>query len=466
MILERKRRHLSENDPDKKSEDYNQSDAPINEMSTVNSINESMSEVQGISDDNKNESRKAWTMEMLMNGSDISAITTNEEVSMSDDERMFLYARAVHSNHSIQYHMHQIMEQQRVVDEYRNMTMEGMDLIPLESNLHKFHPVIISQIINIIKSDNFWHRRTFKSVMSDLRNMWTEGIRELENSRMYCTNNDENNNEMDGVEVIDLCSVRQSKNDTLSEGKESTKQESWDKSKHDGTDKMEAELMTAKSNSTTKNDKVESAMMCWELTSDFSKEETHEEPEKVAKKPVEKTEKQKHEEEHVGPTLDIGYRLKIPIEEFSWEREANTYTLETEEPDQQEVVYIRNLEDGLRSYGTKLYDEKDPNEKKPVARNRLIEEPSLNNPNHVFEMYEESGSDVDRLEDSLKGQNKKNSKEDDYANMDEEKEGKQADLLRSKITQYDHDTPRKKVKMKKLWSQRKWSCHTLEKTFS
>ena len=52
---------------DKKSEDCNQSDAPINEMSTVNSINESMLEVQGPTDDNnKNESRKAWTMEMLM----------------------------------------------------------------------------------------------------------------------------------------------------------------------------------------------------------------------------------------------------------------------------------------------------------------------------------------------------------------------------------------------------------------
>ena len=143
-------------DPDKKSEDYNQSDARINKMSTVNSINESMLEVQGPTDDNnKNKSRKAWTMEMLANGSDISANTTNEEVSMSDDEKMFLYAWAVHSNHLIQYHMHQIMERQRVVDEYRNMTMEGMDLIPLESNLHKFHPVIISQIINMIELDNF-----------------------------------------------------------------------------------------------------------------------------------------------------------------------------------------------------------------------------------------------------------------------------------------------------------------------
>ena len=170
--------------------------------------------------------------------------------------------------------------------------------------------------------------------------MWMEGIQELENSHMYCTNNDENNNEMDGVEVIDLCSASQSKNDTLSEEKESTKQESRDKSKHNGTDKMEAKLKTMKSNSKTKNGKVKSAMMCWELTSDFSKVETHEEPEKVAKKPVEKMEKQKHEEEHVRPTLDTGSKLKISIEEFSWEREVDRSTLETEKPDQQEVVYI------------------------------------------------------------------------------------------------------------------------------
>ena len=109
---------------------------------------------------------------------------------MNDDEKMFLYARVVHSNHSKQYHMHQIMERQRVVGEYRNMTMEGMDLIPLESNLHIFDTVIISQIINMIKSDNFWHRKTFESVMSDLQNMWVEGIRELENAHMHCTNND------------------------------------------------------------------------------------------------------------------------------------------------------------------------------------------------------------------------------------------------------------------------------------
>ena len=186
------------------------------------------------------------------------------------------------------------------------MMMEGMNLIPLESNLHKYSPVIISQIINMIEFDNFWPHKTFESVMSNLWNMRMEGIQESENTHMRCTNNDENSNEMDGVEAIDLCSVSQSKNDAFSEGKESAKQESQDKSNYDATDKMEVELKTIRSKSTTKNEKVESAMMCWDSTSNFMEDQPHEEPEKVAKKPVEKTEKQKHEEEHVESTLNTG----------------------------------------------------------------------------------------------------------------------------------------------------------------
>ena len=63
-------------------------------------------------------------------------------------------------------------------------------------------------------------------------------------------------------------------------------------------------------------------MMCWESTENFVEKEHREEPEKMTNKPVETTEKQKHEEEHVEPTLNIGNRLKISIEEFSWEREG------------------------------------------------------------------------------------------------------------------------------------------------
>ena len=175
-------------------------------------------------------------------------------------------------------------------------------------------------------------------------------------------------------------------------------------------------------------------MMCWESTESLEEEELCEEPEKVANKLIKTTKNQKHEEEHVEPTPDTGNQLKILIKELSWEKEGDRSTLGMVEPEQQEIVYIMNLEDGLRKDGTTLYDEEGLNEKKPAARNRPIEVPSLNNPNHVFNIYRESGSDVSYIEDFLKGEDKKNSKEYDYTNMDMKKEGKQADLQKSKIT--------------------------------
>ena len=376
VILERKKRRFNNNDPEEKTDDNNQCDTPISEKGTENSINELTPVAQGpTEDDNKNESRKAWTMEMLMNSFNNSANTTSEEESMSDNERMFLYARAVHSNHSIQYHMHQIMERQKVIDKYRNMTMKGLDLILLESNLHQYHLVIISQIINMIESDNFCHHKTFESVKSNLRNMWLEGIQELEKARTRCTDDDENNNEMNEIEVIDLSSVSQCRNDTISDGKESAMQESQGKSKHDETNKKVAELKTVRDESMTKKDNVESAMMCWESIESLAEKEHRKEPEKMGNKLVKMTEKQKHEEEHVEPTLNTGNQLKISIEEFSWESEGDGSTLGTEEPEQQEVMYIMNLEDGLQKDDTTMYDEEGPNKKSLLRETGLLKCP-------------------------------------------------------------------------------------------
>ena len=95
----------------------------------------------------------------------------------------------------------------------------------------------------------------------------------------------------------------------------------------------------------------------------------------MAKKPVKKTEKPKHEEEHVKPTLNTGSRLKNSIEEFSWEREDNGSTLETEEPKQQQIVYITNLKNSLQKDGTKLYDEEGPNEKSLLQKIGLLKSP-------------------------------------------------------------------------------------------
>ena len=78
-----------------------------------------------------------------------------------------------------------------------------------------------------------------------------------------------------------------------------------------------------------------------------------------------------------------------------------------------------------------------------------FEEPTVNNLNHVYELYEESGSDNKKIEEIVKGENKKNLTERSYTNMDKGKEGKQADLLRKtkKTSRYS----KKKEKMRMLW---------------
>ena len=58
-MLERKRRRLNKNNPDKKPDSDSQSDTPISEKGTVKSINKSTLVAQGpADDDDENKSRK------------------------------------------------------------------------------------------------------------------------------------------------------------------------------------------------------------------------------------------------------------------------------------------------------------------------------------------------------------------------------------------------------------------------
>ena len=68
----------------------------------------------------------------------------------------------------IQHHMHQIMEHQRVIDEFRNMRNEGRDLIPLELKMFKTDLVVIPHIMYMIDMDVFWHQKTFGTVLAEL----------------------------------------------------------------------------------------------------------------------------------------------------------------------------------------------------------------------------------------------------------------------------------------------------------
>ena len=89
-------------------------------------------------------------------------------------------------------------------------------------------------------------------------------------------------------------------------------------------------------------------------------------------------------------------------------------------------------EDGLQKNGTKFNIEEGPKDKKPAAKNRLFERPSLVNLSHVSELYEESGSENKNIEENRKGENEKSLKESNYTNINRHKKGKQAKLQKMK----------------------------------
>ena len=99
----------------------------------------------------------------------ISTADSEERTRIEDKNKKFLYARAVHTNHMIQHHMHEISERQRVVDEYRSMMDAGRAMIPLESDLHKNDPVINQHTMQMIDTDIFWFGETFRAVLMELR---------------------------------------------------------------------------------------------------------------------------------------------------------------------------------------------------------------------------------------------------------------------------------------------------------
>ena len=239
-------------------------------------------------DDDENKSWKAWTMEMLMNDGNISMTTTNGSEQVSEDYKTFLYARATHSNHAIHYHMQQIMERQKVVDEYRSMMIEGMSVIPLELNSYKSDPVGISHTIQLIEVYNFWHLKAFGVVLTDLRRRWDKVIHKQKDVSMHCTENGEINDELDGKEVIELCSENWTTASDLHNGEESTKQKCRDTMKSKTITRLESKNKTEKDNQVAEIEENEIAMMCWENLEDSlgkgSCEETDDKEEKPTKR--------------------------------------------------------------------------------------------------------------------------------------------------------------------------------------
>ena len=179
VSLEKKQRRLNRNTPNETE-------------SQLSMINRAIDTVpRPTSNNDKDELWKARTMGMPTNNGDISTINTAEQTQIEDGNKQFLYARAVHANHMIQYHMNEIMERQRVVDEYRLMADEGRELIPFESDMHRRDTVVIQHTMQMINTDIHWHEQTFRDIIMELRKLRngetpTKPIEETSETAMLC----------------------------------------------------------------------------------------------------------------------------------------------------------------------------------------------------------------------------------------------------------------------------------------
>ena len=119
VSLEKKRRRLNRDIPSEDESQLSLSHNVITRTDNEDGLNEEKDTVPcPASNDDENKLQKAWTMGMPMIDGDISTMNTEELTQIEDCNKKFLSARAVHANHMIQYHMHEISECQQVVDQY------------------------------------------------------------------------------------------------------------------------------------------------------------------------------------------------------------------------------------------------------------------------------------------------------------------------------------------------------------
>ena len=166
-----------------------------------------------------------------------------------------------------------------------------MGLTPLEMKLHKYNPLIISQIMQIIEVDNVWHQKTFKALLIDLLRRGNEGIHKQKDISIYSTENSEINDEMDGVDIVDLCSESKTRNGEQCKGRESSKQKSRDKMKINTIIRKKGKNRPGEGKPMTENKENKSVMMCWEVLKESPRKESHVESENEGEKPVKKTQK-------------------------------------------------------------------------------------------------------------------------------------------------------------------------------
>ena len=227
----------------------------------------------------------------------ISTMEVDEQEQIEENNKKFLYARAVHANHMIQRHMQEIIECQRVVDEYRSMVDGKRELIPLESDLFKRDPVINQHIMQMIDTNILWFEKTFRGILVELQ--------KIRNGKMVTHTSEEHGEK----ETINHYDESHATFDDLWLYKGEKTQQDYDDMKSISVTSEAQKNWPRKCFQINKNKNYESAMMCWESLEDSEQEERtrkmiHQDEEMNNDK--EKQDDKKDDEEHAEGTVCKG----------------------------------------------------------------------------------------------------------------------------------------------------------------
>ena len=160
----------------------------------------------------------------------------------------------------IQHHMQQILECQRMVDEYRSLADKERDIFPLELSLYKTDLVINQHIMQIINTDIIWYEKTFGAILTELQ--------KIKNGKANTQISEENSEK----ELIDLCDESHVMFSDLRLYKEEKEQKDCNDMTSESVSNKAQKNWHRKGFHTNENKGVKSAMMCWENLEDSAQE--------------------------------------------------------------------------------------------------------------------------------------------------------------------------------------------------
>ena len=313
----------------------------------------------------------------------ISMMETEELAQIEDNNKKFLYARVVHANHMIQHHMHEILERQRVVDEYRSMADGERDMIPLESDQYKNDPVINQHIMQMIDTDIFWYGKTFRAILMEL---W-----KIQNGEIIV----QSSKELSEEEIHYYDESYAEFNDQRLYRGEKTQQGNEAMKSISDTSKAQKDW-TRKRFQTDKDETYESAIMCWESLDDSdqaTKKRKTIGQDKEMNDDKEMQAVEMDDEKHIKCTIYMGNQLNIPVEELKLGGDDNASTLATQETSVKNLVYITNIQEGKLGTAKNARDtSKNPSKQEDKKISPLEKSDSVNS-NDNLKAYRESGGD-------------------------------------------------------------------------